>query len=136
VPIEWNSFRRCLFSTDRKPERPMLGACLRSLVVILSLVAVAAFAGHGTAMAGVSVHDHPAADSSPGPSAHAHGGAHKPDGGTSGMSCCGKSCISLLPFPAPPGFVRVALEADPAPILYQDREGILPPGPKRPPKSA
>ena len=114
----------------------MLGACLRSLVVILSLVAVAAFAGHGTAMTGVSVHDHPVAHSASSPSAHVHGEAHKTDGGMSGMSCCGKSCTSLLPFPTPPGFVRVAMEADPAPILYQDGEGILPPGPKRPPKTA
>lgn len=114
----------------------MLGACLRSLVVILSLVAVAAFAGHGTAMAGASVHDHPAAHSAPSPSTHAHGGARKSDGGMSGMSCCGKSCTSLMPFPASPGFVRVSFGAIPALPLNQDGEGILPPGPKRPPKTA
>ncbi|WP_019995536.1 hypothetical protein [Aureimonas ureilytica] len=114
----------------------MLAACLRSLVVILSLVAVAAFAGHGTAMAGMSVHDHPVAHSPSTQSAHAHGEAHKTDGGMSTMSCCGKSCTSILPFPAPSGVSRDAHPAKPDSVLHLEEEGILPPGLKRPPKLA
>ncbi len=120
----------------------MLGTCLRRLVVILSLVAVAAFAGHGSAMAGGMMsrdapgHGHPVSASPAEAGSHASHAGNAHDNASGAMSCCGKSCASILPFPEPPRLERGARISDPPPLLRDDREGVRPSGPKRPPKLA
>lgn len=124
-------------------ESSMLGKCLRSLIVLLSLVAVAAFAGHGTAMAIPGQMGMPGYHGAAGPDAAAHADGHAGHAGqgaakaaADGMSCCGKSCASLLPFPQPPQVAERLPASDPIAAVSDARAGVLPPGLKRPPKSA
>lgn len=121
----------------------MLGKCLRSLVVLLSLVAVAAFAGHGTAMAMPGQMGMPGHHGAAGTHAAAHADGHADHAGqgaakagADGMSCCGKSCASLLPFPQPPQVAERLPVSNPVAVVTDTRAGVLPPGLKRPPKVA
>jgi hypothetical protein len=124
-------------------EGSMLGTCLRRLVVLLSLVAVAAFAGHGSAMAASAsfgIADHHSAVPA---DAVAHADGHSEHGGpdaskasTDAMACCGKSCTSLLPFPLPPEVVVRSSASVLDAVVPGERTGIRPPGLKRPPKLA
>lgn len=121
----------------------MFGTCLRRLVVLLSLVAVAAFAGHGSAMAAsapVGMADHHSAVQADA-AAHADGHSHHagPDASkasTDAMACCGKSCMSLLPFPLPPEVAVHSRASDLDAVEPDERTGIRPPELKRPPKLA
>lgn len=121
----------------------MLGKCLRSVVVLLSLVAVAAFASHGTAMAMPGQMGMPGHHGAAGLDVTAHADGHADHlgqgaakAGADGMSCCGKSCASLLPFPMPPQIAERLPVSDPVAAASDARAGVLPPGLKRPPKVA
>ncbi len=130
----------------------MSATLIRKMVMILSFVAVAAFAGHGTAMAGMDLRSPASFDPAAGHhdrAASPHhdvgdrqdtGGDHHGTGGEAAkhgsMSCCGKSCTSILPFPlGPDARSEATIRLAPLPTVVE-REGIEPAGPRRPPRAA